>query len=83
MLMVMGFAKNPKYFEAYSNGQYFDHISVYCSYLDHIGKMFAAGNDKAAVLAVLKELHLPKNLTASMQQAAAGREKKKAAQEQK
>lgn len=82
MLMVMGFAKNPKYFEAYSNGQYFDHISVYCSYLDHIGKMFAAGKDKAAVLAELKQLHLPKSLALSMQQAAAGRQKK-AAQEHK
>jgi hypothetical protein len=83
MLMVMGFAKNPEFFKAYTNGEYFDHISVYCSYLDHIGKQFAAGKDKVAVLAELKELHMPKNLAASMQQAAAGRQKKKAAQEQK
>ncbi|HEY7354586.1 MAG TPA: hypothetical protein VH596_17590 [Terriglobales bacterium] len=82
MLMVIGFAKNPEYFKAYTNGEYFDHISVYCSYLDHIGKLFAEGKDKAAVLAELKQLHLPKNLALSMQQAAAGRQKKKAAMEQ-
>lgn len=77
MLMVMGFAKNPKHFEAYNNGEYFDHISVYCSYLDYVAKQFAAGKDKATVLAELIELHLPQNLAASMAKAAVGRLKKK------
>jgi hypothetical protein len=77
MLMVIGFAKNPEYFKAYANGEYFDHISVYCSYLNHIGNLFAAGKDKAAALTELKQLHLPKNLALSMQQAAAGRQRKR------
>jgi len=82
MLMVIGFAKNPEYFKAYTNGEYFDHISIYCSYLDHVGKQFAAGKDKAAVLAELTDLHLPQNLTASMAKAAAIRAKKKSEAEQ-
>lgn len=76
MLMVIGFAKNPQYFKAYTNGEYFDHISIYCSYLDHIDKQFAAGKDKATVLAELIELHLPQNLTVAMKKVAAGRTKK-------
>jgi len=82
MLMVIGFAKNPEYFKAYTNGKYFDHISIYCSYLDYVGKHFAAGKDKAAVLAEMTELHLPKNLAESMAKAAAIREKKKSEPEQ-
>lgn len=81
MLMVIGFHKNPEYFKAYTNGEYFDHISVYCSYLDYVGKQFAAGKDKMTVLAELTDLHLPSNLAASMAQAAAGRVKKKSAAE--
>lgn len=77
MMMVVGFVKNPQYLAAFKNGQYFDHISIYCSYLDHARKQFKAGTDKAAVLAELKELHLPQNLAASMAKVAAGRAKKK------
>jgi hypothetical protein len=77
MMMVIGLVKNPQHLVAYTSGQYFDHISVYCSYLDHARKQFAAGKDKAAVLAELVELHLPPNLSASMAKAAAGRLKKK------
>ena len=77
MLMVIGFARNPKHFEAYNNGAYFDHISVYCSYLDYVGKQFAAGKDKATVLTALIELHLPQNLAASMAKVAVGRLKTK------
>jgi hypothetical protein len=82
MLMVIGFNKNPEYFKAYTNGEYFDHISVYCSYLDHVGKQFTAGKDKATVMAELIELHLPQNLAASMAKVAAIRAKKKSAAEQ-
>jgi hypothetical protein len=81
MLMVIGFAKNPEYFKAYTNGEYFDHISIYCSYLDHVGKQFAAGKDKVTVLAELTELHLPKNLAESMAKAAAIRAKKSEAKQ--
>src|SRR5579864_934250 len=76
MLMVIGLGKNPEYFKAYTNGKYFDHISIYCSYLNHVGKQFAAGKDKATVMAELKELHLPENLAASMEQLATIRTKK-------
>jgi hypothetical protein len=77
MMMVIGLVRNPQHLAAYTNGQYFDHISVYCSYLDHARKSFAAGKDKAAVLAEMIELHLPKNLSESMAKVAAGRLKKK------
>ena len=82
ILMVIGLHKNPEYFKAYSNGQYFDHISVYCSYLDYVGKQLAAGKDKMMVLAELIELHLPENLAESMAKAAAVRVKNKSAAEQ-
>jgi hypothetical protein len=78
MLMVIGLVKNPRRLAAFTDGKYFDHISVYCSYLDHARKLFAAGKDKAAVLAEIVELHRPQNLAASMATAAAGRLKKKA-----
>ena len=77
MMMVIGLGHNPKYLEAYTNGQYFDHISVYRSYLDHASEQLKAGKDKAAVLAELIEFHLPKKLAESMAKAAAGRAKKK------
>ena len=76
MMMVVGLVKNPQYLAAFTNGRYFDHISIYCSYLDHARKQFKAGKDKATVLAELTELHLPQNLTAAMQKVAAGRAKK-------
>jgi hypothetical protein len=79
MMMVIGLVKNPRYRAAFTDGRYFDHVSVYCGYLDHARKQFAGGKDKASVLAELIELHLPKNLTASMAKVAAGRlEKQKA-----
>lgn len=79
MMMVVGLVKNPQYLAAFKNGQYFDHVSIYCSYLDHARKQFKAGKDRVAVLAELKELHLPQNLAASMAKVAAGRLMKKVA----
>jgi hypothetical protein len=79
MLMVVGLVKNPQYLAAFKNGQYLDHVSIYCSYLDHARKQFKAGKDRVAVLAELKELHLPQNLAASMAKVAAGRLMKKGA----
>ena len=83
MLMVVGLVKNPQHLAAFTDGKYFDHISVYCSYLDHARKLFAAGKDKAAVLAEIVELHRPQNLAASMATAASVRLKKKAQAAQK
>lgn len=77
MMTVIGLIKNPQYLVAFTEGTYFDHISVYCSYLDHARKLFIAGKDKAAVLAEIIELHRPQNLAVSMAKAAAGRLKKK------
>jgi hypothetical protein len=77
MLMVVGLVKNPQYRAAFTDGKYFDHISVYCHYLDHARKLFAAGKEKAAVLAAIVELHRPHNLAASMASAASVRLKKK------
>ena len=77
MMTVIGLVRNPQHLAPYTDGRYFDHISVYCSYLDHARKQFAAGKDKATVLAELIEFHLPKNLAASMAKGAAGRLKKK------
>ena len=77
MMMVVGFVKNPQYLAPFKDGQYFDHISIFCSYLDHARKQFKAGKNKVAVLAELKESHLPQNLSASMAKVAAGRAKKK------
>lgn len=77
MMMVVGLVRNPQYLAAFKNGKYFDHISIYCSYLDHARKQFKAGKDKAVVLAELKELHLPQNLTESMVRVATSRAKKK------
>lgn len=75
MMMVIGFSKNPQYLAAFTSGQYFDHVSVYCNYLDYVRKQFEVGKDKAAVLAELKELHLPNNLAQSMAIVAANRAK--------
>src|ERR1700686_1688027 len=47
MMMVVGFVKNPQYLAPFKDGQYFDHISIFCSYLDHARKQFKAGKDKA------------------------------------
>jgi hypothetical protein len=80
MMMVVGLTKNPQHLAAFTNGKYLDHISVYCSYLNHARKLLAAGKAKAAVLAEIIELHRPNNLAASMATAASVREKKKAAQ---
>ncbi len=41
-------------------GNTFDHISVYCGYLDHPGKQFAAGKNKASVLIELKDYTFPR-----------------------
>jgi hypothetical protein len=73
MMMVVGLAKNPQHLAVFQNGQYFDHISIYCNYLDAARKQFKAGKDKAAVLAELIELHVPKNIAESMAKVAAGR----------
>ena len=66
-----------QYLKPYTDGGYFDHISVYCHYLNNIQKLFKAGKIKAEVLTELIDWHLPKNLRASQVAAAAGRAKKK------
>jgi hypothetical protein len=83
MMQVIVLGPNAEYLKAYKNGEYFDHISVYCSYLDHVRKLFAAGKNKPEVLAELIHLHLPKTLHAALAQAATVRAKRKsdAAQE--
>jgi hypothetical protein len=45
MLMVIGLVKNPEHLAAFTNGKYLDHISIYCSYLNHAHKLFAEGKD--------------------------------------
>jgi hypothetical protein len=77
MLMVVGLVKNPQYLAAFTDGKYFDHISVYCSYLDHARKLFAAGKNKDTVLTEMVELHRPQTLASSMATAASVRLKKK------
>lgn len=77
MMMDVGLVKNPQHLAAFTDGKYFDHISVYCSYLDHARKLFAAGKDKAEVFAEIIELHRPHNLAESMATAASVRLKKK------
>ncbi len=60
MMMVISLAHYPEYLETYTSGRYFSHISVYCSYLNHIQKLFEAGRDKATVLGALINMHRPK-----------------------
>lgn len=77
MMMVIGLAKNPEYLAALTDGRYFDHISVNCSYLDHARKQFKAGKNKADIVAEMIELHSPKKLAESMAKVAAVRAKRK------
>jgi len=79
MLMVVGLVKNPEHLAAFTDGKYLDHISLYCSYLDHARRLFAEGKDKAAVLAEMVELHRPQTFAASMATVASVRLKKKEA----
>jgi hypothetical protein len=65
-----------QYLEPYKDGGYFDHISVYCHYLNNIQKLFKAGKTKAEVLTELIDWHLPKNLHAAQAAAATDRAKK-------
>jgi hypothetical protein len=83
MMQVIVLGPNAQYLEAYKNGEYFDHISVYCHYLNNIQKLFKAGKTKAEVLTELIDWHLPKNLHAAQAAAAAGRARKKSDAEQK
>jgi hypothetical protein len=78
MMQVIVLGPNAEYLKAYKNGEYFDHISVYCHYLNNIQKLFKAGKTKAEVLTALIDWHLPKNLQAARAAAAAGRAQKKA-----
>lgn len=75
MMQVIVLGPNAEYLKAYKNGGYFDHISVYCSYLNNIKKMFNAGKTKGEVLTALIDWHLPKSLHAAQAAAAAGRAK--------
>ena len=61
MMTVIGFARHPEYLEPYTSGRYFSHISVYCSYLNHVQKLFEAGRDKSTVLVALINMHRPKS----------------------
>jgi hypothetical protein len=77
MMQVIVLGPNAAYLKPYKQGGYFDHISVYCHYLNDIHKLFKAGKTKVAVLTELIDWHLPKNLNAAQAAAAAGRAKKK------
>ena len=79
MMMVIGLVKNPEHLASFTNGKYLDHISIYCSYLNHAHKLFVEGKDKTAVLAEIVELHRPENFAASMVKVEAARVKKKEA----
>lgn len=60
-MMVIGFAHYPEYLETYTSGRYFSHISMHCSYLNYIQKLFEAGRDKSIVLTALIDMHRPKS----------------------
>ncbi len=60
MMMVISLAHYPEYLETYTSGRYFSHISVYCSYLNHVQKLFEDGRDKTTVLGALINMHRPK-----------------------
>jgi hypothetical protein len=83
MMMVIGLAHNPEYLEPYTSGRYFGHISVYCSYLNHLQKLFEAGRDKATCLEALINMHRPKTFWEAQAKAQAlAEERKKSANEQ-
>jgi hypothetical protein len=73
MMQVIVLGPDAEYLKPFKNGEYFDHISVYCSYLDNIQKLFKAGKTKTEVLTQLIDWHLPKNLQAAQTAVAAGR----------
>jgi hypothetical protein len=73
MMQVIVLGPDAEYLKPFKNGEYFDHISVYCSYLDNIQKLFKAGKTKTEVLTQLIDWHLPKNLQAAQAAVAAGR----------
>jgi len=76
MMQVIVLGPDPEFLKPYKNGGYFDHISVYCHYLNNIQKLFKAGKTKPEVSTELIDWHLPKNLHAAQAAAAAGRVKK-------
>jgi hypothetical protein len=78
MMVVIGLAKHPEYLEPYTSGRYFNHISVYCTYLAYLQKMFEGGKDKAAALSGLINMHRPKSFWEAQAKAA----KEKAAEEE-
>jgi hypothetical protein len=76
MMMVIGLAQHPEYLEPYTSGRYFNHISVYLSYLNYLKQMFEGGKDKAAALSGLINMHRPKSFWEA--QAKAAKEKAEA-----
>lgn len=70
MMMVIGLAQHPEYLEAYTSGRYFNHISVYLSYLNYLKQMFEGGKDKAAALSGLINMHRPKSFWEAQAKAA-------------
>jgi hypothetical protein len=81
MMMVIGLAKHPEYLEPYTSGRYFNHISVYLSYLNYLKQMFEGGKDKAAALSGLINMHRPKSFWEAQAKAAKeNAEKQEAAQ---
>jgi hypothetical protein len=80
MMMVIGLAQHPEYLEPYTSGRYFNHISVYLTYLAYLQKMFEGGKDKAAALSGLIDMHRPKSFWEA--QAKAAKEKAEEAKNQ-
>ncbi len=70
MMMVIGLAQHPEYLEPYTSGRYFNHISVYLSYLNYLKQMFEGGKDKAAALSGLINMHRPKSFWEAQAKAA-------------
>jgi hypothetical protein len=77
MMQVIILGPNAAYLKPYKEGGDFDHISVYCHYLNNVHKLFKTGKTKVEVLTELIDWHLPKNLNAAQAAAAAGRAEKK------
>jgi hypothetical protein len=69
-MMVIGVAQHPEYLEPYTSGRYFNHISVYCTYVGYLQKMFEGGKDKAAALSGLINMHRPKSFWEAQAKAA-------------
>jgi len=57
ILTCLGYVRNPEYQEQIP--RHFDHWKRFCTYLDHMERMFKAGRAKEDVLAAVRHLHKP------------------------